>query len=152
MTLSTTILWALVVIAATWDVWKRKIPNALILAGLILGLAFQFQAGGMDAVTTGIGAAGLALVLLIGPFALHVMGGGDVKLAMVCGAFTDWKTILEIILVGTVIHGVLALLTLLARRIARARGTQLPDRAQVPHAVGFAVATIIITAGFLHFM
>lgn len=152
MSLSTSILWALVVIAATWDVWQRRIPNALILTGLLLGLALNLQIGGLPGLLGGLGAAALALALLIGPFAMKVMGGGDVKLAMVCGAFTDWRTVLQIILVGTVIHGVLALAVVLARRVAQARGSVLPDRAQVPHAVGFAASTFIITAGYLHFL
>lgn len=150
MALSVTVLWVLVVVAATWDVWQRRIPNPLILAGLLLGVAFQAQATGLPGIVAALLGAAVALALLIGPFVLRVMGGGDVKLAMVCGAFTGWSQAIQIILVGTVVHGLIALTFLGARRAARAMGRDIADRAQVPHAVGFAVATVLVTAGLVN--
>lgn len=146
---SMTVLWILVVVAATWDAWQRRIPNALILVGLLLGGAFQAQADGW----AGLGAAALgaavALGVLIGPFALRVMGGGDVKLAMVCGAFAGWSAVLQIILLGTAVHGVVAITFIFARLMAKSRGRDLPAVDKVPHAVGFAVATVLVTAGLV---
>lgn len=145
--LAESVLWVLVVVAATWDVWQRRIPNPLILAGLLLGAAFQAQAHGPIGVGYALLGAAVGLGLLLAPFYLRVMGGGDVKLAMVCGAFTGWEMVIQIVLVGTVIHGVIALAFLSARRIAKASGRDISDKAQVPHAVGFAVATVITTSG-----
>jgi len=145
--LAQAVLWALVLVAATWDVWQRRIPNALILTGLLLGLAFGVQSSGLPGAALAVAGAAVGLLALLPLFYFRVMGGGDVKLAMVCGAFTGWEMVIQIILIGTVVHGIIALLWLFARRLARARGRDLDDSAKIPHAVGFAVATVITTAG-----
>lgn len=147
MTTSLTVLSALMITAATWDVWKRKIPNGLILAGLLLGAALGLQASGLMGLGQALLGATVALLALILPFATRHMGGGDVKMMMVAGAFLGWSLVLQAIIVGTAIHGVLALAFLLAHRAARATGRVLPKAAQVPHAVGFAIATLSVGLG-----
>lgn len=144
-----TVLWGIVVIAAVWDAWQRRIPNGLIVVGLLLGAAFQVQAAGAQGLLDALLGAAVALGVLIGPFALRIMGGGDVKLAMVCGAFAGWAAALQIILLGTAVHGVVALLFIFARLVAKSRGRDLPSAAKVPHAVGFGVATVLVTAGIV---
>ncbi|MCK6506813.1 A24 family peptidase [Myxococcota bacterium] len=146
---SLTVLWMIVVIAAVWDAWQRRIPNGLILVGLLLGAAFQVQAAGLDGLWASLGGAAVALLVLIGPFAMRIMGGGDVKLAMVCGAFTGWSAVLQIILLGTAVHGVVALVFIFARLVAKSRGRDLASASKVPHAVGFGVSTVLVTAGLV---
>ena len=41
-------LWLLVVVAAVWDLAVRRIPNPLVIVGLLLGPALQFQLHGID--------------------------------------------------------------------------------------------------------
>lgn len=147
--LSTLVLWVLVGIAAAWDLAQRRIPNPLIVVGLLLGTAFQVQAQGLLGLGLSLLGTGVALLALIGPFTLRLMGGGDVKLAMVCGAFTGWSSALQIILLATVVQGVLALGFVLARHAARQLGKDVPERAMVPHAVGFALAAFVHTIGFI---
>ena len=75
-------LAALLVAAASWDVVRRKVPNAFPVAVLVAGLMAQ-------AATGGLGAAGFALLAALGLGALltlawsaRLIGGGDVKLAV----------------------------------------------------------------------
>lgn len=147
--LSTLVLWVLVGVAAAWDVSQRRIPNPLVVIGLLLGIAFQVQAQGLLGLGLALLGATVALVALIGPFALRLMGGGDVKLAMVCGAFAGWSAALQIILLATVAQGLLALGFVVARHLARRLGKEVPERAMVPHAVGFAVATFVHSIGII---
>ena len=136
-------------VAAAWDVAQRRIPNPLIVVGLLLGLAFQVQASGLMGLAVGLGGAATALVALIAPFFFRLMGGGDVKLAMVCGVFTGWAGAIQIILLATVIHGALAIGFVLVRHALTSMGRTISDKAMVPHAVGFAVATVLFTTGIV---
>ncbi len=70
--------------AAVWDVRTRRIPNKLIVVGLVLGMALAGIEGHLS--SSLFGAAG-ALGVGIVPFALHALGGGDVKAAIVVGLF-----------------------------------------------------------------
>jgi prepilin peptidase CpaA len=138
-------------IAAVWDIAQRRIPNWLIVSGLLLGIAFQTQSGGLAGLGLALLGAATALGALIGPFALRWMGGGDVKLAMVCGAFTGWNGALHIILVGTVLHGLLGIVVLTGRAFRRSMGHTLPKPRQLPHAVGFGVAVVLYAAHVARF-
>lgn len=147
MPTQTTILLALVALAALWDITQRRVPNALIAAGLLGGFALATQAGGLSGLGFSFLGAAFALVLLIGPFAMRWMGGGDVKMLMMIGAFVGHIGVLYILVVGTAIHGLLGLAMLFSSRIARSKGWKPPDTQRIPHAVGFALATGMYTQG-----
>lgn len=147
--LSTLVLWILVGVAAAWDVAERRIPNPLVVVGLLLGFAFQVQASGLVGLAWAALGAGVALIALITPFYFRLMGGGDVKIAMVCGAFTGWEGAIQIILVATVVQGVVAVGFVVARQVLANMGRPLSDKAMVPHAVGFAVAAVLFSSGIL---
>ena len=145
--LATTVLWVLVGLATVWDVAQRRIPNRLVLVGLFSGMALQAWSDGI--VGLGLSALGglAALLLLIGPFAARVLGGGDVKLAMVCGVFLGWKGAVHVVLLGTLSHGFVALLWVGGRAALRRLGRPSLEDTGIPHAVGFAIATALYTLG-----
>src|SRR5262245_34036068 len=69
------------------DVRSRRIPNVLSLGGMLVGVACstgQFGAGGALSSLEG---AGVAMAILILPFALGGIGGGDVKMMAGVGTF-----------------------------------------------------------------
>lgn len=138
-------------LAAVWDLAERRIPNKLIVSGLLLGFGFSAQASGFAGLGGALLGSAVALGTLLGPFAMRWMGGGDVKIAMVCGAFTGWNGALHIILVGTVAHGVIGLLVLGSRAVRRALGHPLPKPQPLPHAVGFGIAATLYVSGIAHF-
>jgi prepilin peptidase CpaA len=72
--------------AGIWDLVQRRIPNALVVSGLVLGVGIRFIVSDHSLIT-GLLGAGLALALTFPLFALRAMGGGDVKLFAVTGMF-----------------------------------------------------------------
>lgn len=108
----TVVFAVLMLVALTFDVVKRRIPNGLILAGLVTGLALRL-AGGWESLVPGLAGAGLALVLTFPLFALRAMGGGDVKLFAVVGMFLGPQGFLFALLASAVVGGVLGLGTAL---------------------------------------
>lgn len=148
MDLPTVVLWILVGVAAVWDLAERRIPNTLIAVGLAMGAGLQLQAAGLSGLLSALGGAATGIGALIVPFSMGWLGGGDVKLVGVCGAFLGWRGALAVILVGAALNGVSALAVLAARMIANAGGRPLPERLQkVPVALAIAGATLVYTLG-----
>lgn len=145
------ILWTLVGLAAVWDSAQRRVPNGLILAGLVLGCALQAQAHGFVGLGHAILGAAVPLAILVGPFHFRLVGGADVKLVMVVGAFLGWAGAVHVLLLGTVLHGFVSLIFLFSARFLPAIGAWIPDYKRVPHAIGFAVATVVFTATGVRF-
>lgn len=79
--------FALVWIAAAWDIKQRRIPNLLVLIAMLIGIALQLAlvaGNGLFSALTGL-VVGLA-VLLPG-YLLGTTGAGDVKLMAAIGTF-----------------------------------------------------------------
>lgn len=147
--LPTTLLWILMGLACLWDVAQRRIPNALIAIGLLAGVGLQAHASGLAGVGWSLFGAAVALAVLIGPFAARVLGGGDVKLAMVAGAFLGWRGALHVILFGALAHGLVALVWVAGTAALGRMGRPVPEDRGIPHALGFAVATVVYTLGLV---
>jgi len=81
------VLGMLLFLAVIFDQRERRIPNMLILVGLILGIAGNIYTGGFSGLIFSITGLASGLALLFIPFALGGMGAGDVKLLGVVGAF-----------------------------------------------------------------
>jgi prepilin peptidase CpaA len=101
--LSVSFLSGLLLAAVVCDVRRRRIPNALVLYGMVLGLVLQafvptdsglLQETGHGLVTALLGIlTGLALFL---PFyVLHLLGAGDVKLLAMVGAWLGPASVLQ---------------------------------------------------------
>lgn len=138
-------LWLLVGLATAWDLSQRRIPNKLIVIGLLSGLVLQTQIGGLAGLGLSLLGALCGLGLLIVPFAIRVMGGGDVKLTMVCGVFLGWLGVIEITLLASVFHGVLALGIVLTNRGLLAIGRNILPSDKLPYALAVAIATALYT-------
>ena len=103
------LLVLLVVAAAAYDLRQRRVPNWLVLAGLILGIAmntFLFETDGLWSALKG---AGLALLIYVPLFALRAMGAGDAKLMAAIGAITGPLNWLGIMVLTALFGGVLAI-------------------------------------------
>jgi Flp pilus assembly protein protease CpaA len=146
---SIAILWLLVGVAAAWDISTRRIPNALIVIGLLLGAAAQTQISGLWGLGTSLLGAAAGLGLLIGPFAMRVMGGGDVKLTMVCGAFLGVNLMLEVTVLASALHGALALAVVLSRVLLARLGRPTGEAPGLPYAASVAAGVVLVTSGTL---
>lgn len=106
------LLLILVAIAAGFDLKSRRIPNLLVLVGLVLSYILQiyFNTSGSS---IGFKAWGLGLLVGFGPFLplylLRAMGAGDVKLMAMVGSFLGPVSALGAVLTTLVVGGVLAI-------------------------------------------
>ena len=104
----------LLTLAAVCDIRSHRIPNLLVLTGLVLGPAWHGWRGGWPGLLLSLeGVAVAALALL--PYALGGLGAGDVKLLGAVGALMGPLFLLWT-LPGTVLAGALLALAWTARR------------------------------------
>lgn len=152
-----TLLPALLILTAIWDITSFTIPNYLVLALLALFVVF---AGGTAIAGTGLGwgdagfhlLAGLiGLVLGMILFATGVIGGGDAKLFAVITLWLGLNALFQYALLVTLLGGVLTLVILFVRRtplplflLKYEWVRRLHDRkAGIPYGVALAAAALI---------
>ncbi len=165
--MSQTLIWLAWVFAAAWiDVRSHRIPNWLVAAGVVCGLALN------GLLSTGLGMVvalqglGLGVLLLLPLYVLRAMGAGDVKLMGMVGAFVGPQAIIGITLLTFLAGGVMALLVALSKgrltrmlgnvrgmlygAIIRASAREKPE-IDVPQSVGKLPYAVAIAAGTLLF-
>lgn len=78
----------IILIIAMWhDIISYRVPNRLIVAGLVSGLVWQTLSHGAEGMLIWFGSVGILWLLMV-PFSLlRMFGAGDVKLFMVIGGF-----------------------------------------------------------------
>lgn len=111
---------ALVVVAMSYDLHARRIPNWLVAVALIAALPIQIVANGLPIgpVWWVTGALTGGLLLLPG-YLLRMLGAGDVKLMAAVGALLGPHGAFEAVLVATAVGGVLGLFAILRKRRLR---------------------------------
>ncbi|HWK89001.1 MAG TPA: prepilin peptidase [Longimicrobium sp.] len=105
-TLSTAVFFTLLLGIALSDARTYIIPDQFTLGGLVIGIALAFAPGGITPVRSLIGAAlGFGLLWLVGElgrwaFKKPAMGGGDIKMMAMVGAFLGSSGVLLTIFLG----------------------------------------------------
>jgi leader peptidase (prepilin peptidase)/N-methyltransferase len=118
------LLSALVAVTAI-DLQHQIIPDAITIPGTLAGLVASVAAGRLHWLDAGLGVlvgGGIFWAILAGSLLLtgrEGMGGGDVKLGAMLGAFLGWKVTLLAIFLSVVVGGALALLLLSLRVTGR---------------------------------
>lgn len=109
------LLLGLLAIAVASDLRRHRIPNFLIVVGLVLGLASQAYADGLG----GLGDGALGLLVGFGVFLpLYALGGmaaGDVKLMAMVGSFLAPQPALWAAFFSLIAGGLCGFLLVLAR-------------------------------------
>lgn len=115
---------ALLVVAGT-DLSHKIIPNAVTFPGIIVGLvcaATVLPLGFSDSLLgVLVGGGILWLLAWASPylFGKEGMGGGDIKLLAMIGAFLGWKPALMTIMVGSLLGSLIGVALIAARVIKR---------------------------------
>lgn len=154
---------ALAAVAGYTDWRSRRIPNWLTVAGLLLGIAFNFAIGGWVGTKSSLLGAGLGLVLLLPFVLLRSLGAGDWKLAGALGACVGPGILANLLFASVFVAGIMALglviyrgrLRQTLRNIGHILGSMLtlhlpssevsldnPDALKIPYGVALALTTI----------
>ncbi|MDF1544436.1 MAG: prepilin peptidase [bacterium] len=108
------------------DIDFQIIPDLITLPGLVLGLAYSLSPGGIGFVPSLIGllvgGGSLYLVAILGDwlFKKDSMGGGDIKMAAMLGAFLGWQKVVLVFMgsavIGLIVSGVIMLFSARLRK------------------------------------
>jgi prepilin peptidase CpaA len=110
-----TILLIVVSIAAVYDIRFRRIPNWLVLTGLLLGLGINTSLFGWRGAKSSLLGAGLAFLIYFPLYLLRGMGAGDVKLMAAIGSMVGAANWFGIFIITLLLGGVMAIILLLTR-------------------------------------
>jgi prepilin peptidase CpaA len=113
------LLGILVAIAAVFDIRYRRIPNWLVLAGIIVGLAWNVYSSGWSGLLRASEGLGLGFILYFPLYLIRARGAGDVKLLAAVGAIAGPLNCFWIFLLTAILGGVIALLLLIFRSRVR---------------------------------
>ncbi len=166
---SVQLIWALTLAltltGAVLDWRSRRLPNLLTIPGLLLGIAVHTAISGWHGALFAVEGAGVAMLLLLTPVLMRVLGAGDWKLMGAVGAFLG-PVFVIIVLLGAVLgSGVMAIFQMIyAQRVVETfrnmkvlfRGFMAfgvkpnpemsldnPVRMKSPFGVAVAVATVL---------
>lgn len=110
------VLVGLLLVAVYCDIRSFRIPNKLILVGLITGsllnIILPHEAGGLSFQAALVG-FGVGLILFLPLYLIRAMGAGDIKLMGMIGIFVGPLPMLFIALYTAVAGGILAVIVLL---------------------------------------
>lgn len=134
--------WAFAAAAAYQDIRYRRVPNRLVAAGMVCGLACAACAG-WKAMLSGLGGLILGLSILYPAFALHCVGGGDVKCLSVVGAFAGPRLLWFSFLCGALAAGAVAAALLVPRLLLKRRGLKAEGRLKNGYTLPYAAFMVL---------
>jgi leader peptidase (prepilin peptidase) / N-methyltransferase len=131
---------------AMTDAREYIIPDEFTIGGLVLGLVFAALGGAPELLRAVLGAgAGFTLLWVVGQggtwlFKEEAMGGGDIKMMAMVGAFVGWQGVLLTVFLGALAGTVIFLpLALMGRRKLVPFGVFLALGAGITYLVGPAI-------------
>ncbi|MEP5937133.1 MAG: prepilin peptidase [Erythrobacter sp.] len=123
-------------IAAFTDMRRRQIDNWLN-ASIVLAAPLYWWSSGLSlypGVAIQLGVALAAFAVLVGLFALNMMGGGDVKLLTSLALWIEPTMFLKLLVIMALVGGLLTIIMGLAHLMKRER-----EKLAVPYGVAIAV-------------
>lgn len=146
----------IMIIAAFNDVRELRIPNATVLALLLLFPVFVFASPSSVPWIQHLGVFAIMLVCGYGLYAMKWVGAGDIKLIAACGLWAGphyWGHFLFIMtLTGGILGLTLAVIAILRRQFSKNKEEEQPSiaKAKVPYGVAIAVGGICALALLSH--
>ncbi|MGQ0667385.1 MAG: prepilin peptidase [Nitrospiraceae bacterium] len=119
------LLYSALLVAAGTDLTHKIIPNVITLPGMVIGIvsaATVLPLGLLNGVIgLLVGGGILWLLAWASPFLFgkEGMGGGDIKLLAMIGAFLGWKPALMTIMVGSLLGSLVGITLIVAQVIKR---------------------------------
>jgi prepilin peptidase CpaA len=153
-----TIMLAILGIAVLSDTQERRIPNQLVVVGLLLGLIGQTWLAGGGGPTVAASGALVGLLCLLPFYIAGGMGAGDVKLMAMCGAFLGPLHVVVASVATLLVGGVIGIAWALWRTFASgedyvtddgqsasipAVGHQAEPASAIPYAVAILAGNLI---------
>src|SRR5580693_1842359 len=109
------LLGILVAVAAIFDIRYRRIPNWLVLAGLVVGIAWNVYSSGLSGLARASEGLGLGFILYFPLYLIRARGAGDVKLLAAVGAIAGPGNCVWIFLLTAILGGIIAVILLMSR-------------------------------------
>ena len=111
------IVLLLILSAAVYTDYRQgRIPNWIVVFGIISGLIICFLHGGLGSFLEGLCGMVLPVVLLYPAFMIGGLGAGDVKLFAVVGCYLGIKGVLNSLIVAFVIGAIMSLVKMIRFR------------------------------------
>ncbi len=170
------LLTALILVAATYDIRFRRIPNWLTLSGVVAGVAMNtFLYNGWQGLILSLAGLGTAFAAYFVLYLLRGMGAGDVKLMAAIGAMVGFRAWFGIFMITAIVGGIAAIVVVALRgrfrktmwnvgfilsemkrgRPAYVSNEELdvrsPKAVGLPHGAVIAVGTLVFLGSCLHF-
>jgi prepilin peptidase CpaA len=161
------LLATLCAVAVYSDVRFGRIPNRVNATGAISGFVASAVLGGRGILAESFAGAAMGLSVLLVPFVLKMVGGGDVKFVAAAGAILGWRRLLPGFLAGAALGGATAIALIISRDRSVARmkqrvllwhaGAWRPagalerragsrsDDPRIPYAIPISVGLIVVT-------
>lgn len=115
--------WILLVLlpASLFDIWRYKVPNALIIAALIISLVGHIEMQGLIGVYPWFVGTIVPFFLTYFFYRLRMIGASDVKVFCVVGSFVGIEACLKIMFVSIFTGAVLAIFKVAGKKNLRYR-------------------------------
>lgn len=115
------ILSSALIIIAFIDLNEQIVPDVISLPGIVIGFIISFFVSYISFINSALGViVGGGIILVIGLagsviFKKEAMGGGDVKLAAMIGAFLGWRYIIISLFLGFFLGAVVGIILILSK-------------------------------------
>jgi len=94
-----------VALCVVTDVWMRRIPNAISGPAMLIGIALNTAHMGTAGLLDSLSGLGVTIGVLLWPFAMGGIGGGDVKMMGAIGALLGPRLSLMGLAAGVILGG-----------------------------------------------
>lgn len=120
-TLIYVILSSALIIITFIDLQKQIIPDVISLPGIVIGFILSFFVPYISFINSALGVVvggGIILIISLGGSAIYkkeAMGGGDVKLAAMIGAFLGWRYIIISLFLGFFLGALIGIILIMSK-------------------------------------
>jgi len=113
------LLGILTLVAAGFDIRYRRIPNWLVLTGIVAGFSWNIYSAGWSGLGHAAAGLGLGFALYFPLYLLRARGAGDVKLLAAVGSVTGPGNCFWVFLLTALLGGLIAMVVLLLHKRVR---------------------------------